>query len=252
MPNSIEWTLPPAQWDAQGGGPLQGSPLDGKTGVNPQDGRSYGTKMSNRPVILGSQLYDYRWIHDYPRGKPENIWGDFSQWGADNCLAIAVIKLAMMQFGKSPLDVFKSVKETADGFQIVLRNGESTYLSREELKQAAAAAGFKGEDPTTLLYANFLFAVSAKRYLEAGYGTYSQALKVLCSGGSSAEYAFRRLGLWEQVEPVSIHELVNGRMGMFQSGSHIEFAADGHEERWGKKGGTPPTTSIYQAYAFKP
>lgn len=230
---------------------MDDSPLQGKSGINPKDGRTYGEKMSDRPVLAGADFSHYTQLDHHPRGKPENIFGDFSQWGANNCLSVAVIKLAMQELGKSPLDIFKSVKETPQGYEIVLRNGESTYLSKAEFKQASIASDLRGEDPTTITYANFIGAVNAKRYQETGTGSFEEALKIVNGGGSGAESTFQRLGIRELVEPVPIDELVNGRTGIFQSGSHIAIAVGGHEERWGKRGDAPPTHSIHQAFAFK-
>ena len=221
-----------------------------RSNVRPKDGRSYGVKMSNRPTIRDAVLYQYTPIYYRKSEKPRNIWGDFSQGNANNCSTVASIKAVMRQFGKHPTDVFKAVHETADGYHITLRNNETTYLTKAEFKQAAAAAQFKGEDPQTVLYASFMYAVSAKRYQETGPASYSESLNILNSGGR-LEYGFRRLGVWDQIEPIAPQQLAEGRTGVFESNGHAAIVVDGHEERWGNRGGRSPTSVIEVAYGFK-
>lgn len=226
------------------------APLEGDTGIRGEDGRTYGEKMSQKPNVSGEKLFDYKPAASTGGGKVGNIWGDFSQWNKANCSTVAAIKAVMMQFGKRPTDVFKSVRETADGYHVTLRNGESTFLTKDELKQAAAVAQLKGEDPMTVLYANFMFAVSAKRYQESGPASFTEAMHVLNSGGR-LEYAFRRLGVWDEVEGVPPEQLAQGRMGVYESNGHAALVFKGREERWGKRGGPSPTKAIEVAYAFK-
>lgn len=255
MPVPTVPTAPINGWNYQPAPAAPEWPIEGFSGVRTKDGRSYGRKIGQEPNVRAAHLSWYKPDNAHPGQKPQNIWGDFSQWNNDNCSIVAVIKIAMMQFGEKPTDVFKEVRETPDGYQVTLRNGETTSITKAELKEAAEAAKLKCENPMTGMYANFMVAVAAKRFQEeshqAGPGDFTRALGILNSGGS-LEYAFRRLGLWDQVEQVPPEELVDGRMGVFQSDTHSAIAVDGHEERWGKQGGVPPTDStVYAAYAFK-
>ncbi|WP_330209498.1 hypothetical protein [Pseudomonas sp. AM4(2022)] len=230
-------------------------PIEGFTGVRSKDGRTYGRTIGVQRNLRASPHYQYKPENAHPGQKPENIWGGFSQWNANNCGIVAVIKMAMMQFGEKPTDVFKDVRETPDGYQITLRNGETTSLSKGELKQAAEAAKLKCQNIQTAIYANFMVAVAAKRFQEqshaTGPGDYARALDIL-NDSTSLEYAFKRLGLWEQVEQLPCEELAGGRLGVFQAGSHTSVSVDGNEERWGKQGGPTPTgAEVYEAYGFK-
>ena len=244
-----------AGWNYQPAPALVQWPIEGFTGIRRKDGRTYGRTIGVQPNWRAAPHYQYKPVNAHPGQKPGNIWGGFSQWSRDNCTIVAVIKMAMMQFGEKPTDIFKKVRETRHGYLITLRNGDTTSLSKAEVKQAAEAAKLKCQNIQTAIYANFIVAVAAKRFQEqshaSGAGDYARALDILNNGGS-IEYAFKRLGLWEQVEQVPPEELAKGRLGVFQSGSHVSVSVDGNEERWGKRGGATPTgAQVYEAYGFK-
>ncbi|AZE59849.1 MULTISPECIES: hypothetical protein [Pseudomonas] len=242
-------------WNYQPAPVLAPLPIEGYTGIRKQDGRTYGRTIGVQRNLRASPYYQYKPENAYPGQKPENIWGGFSQWNTNNCTIVAVIKMAMMQFGEKPTDIFKEVRETPDGYYVTLKNGETIFLSKDELKQAAEATKLKCQNIQTAIYANFIVAVAAKRFQEQNHGSgpadYARALDIMNDGGS-IEYAFKRLGLWELVEQVPPEELAEGRLGVFQSGSHVAVSVDGKEERWGKQGGPTPTgAEVYVAYGFK-
>ncbi|PHX42720.1 hypothetical protein AO284_22855 [Pseudomonas sp. NZIPFR-PS2] len=69
----------------------------------------------------------------------------------------------MMQFGQKPTDVFKEVRETGSGYDVTMRDGVKVSFTKDELRQAATQARFKGDDPQMITDANFMYAASAKR-----------------------------------------------------------------------------------------
>lgn len=75
----------------------------------------------------------------------------------------AVIKLMMLTFGVRPGEMFNKVRDSADGYDVTMRDGYRLHVSRQELQQAAAASRFTGTDSDALNSANFALAVFAKR-----------------------------------------------------------------------------------------
>ncbi|UII72867.1 hypothetical protein LVW35_06720 [Pseudomonas sp. HN11] len=226
------------------------------SGIRRQDGRTYGEPVNHRVMASGMHLFVYKPEQHSQGKKPEDIFGGFSQWDNDNCVSVAAIKMAMMQFGEQPTDVFKEVREIAHGFQVTLRNNQTIYLTQDELEMAAFAAKFKGEDPRAITSANFIFAVMAEVERQKRPGvSYGEALTVM-NRPDAIPLAFERLGLLDQIEMVAPEDLAGGRLGAFhgdngKDGTHTSVSVGGKEERWGNRGGASPTGENIYAYAFK-
>ncbi|WP_455930325.1 hypothetical protein [Pseudomonas fluorescens] len=228
----------------------------GGSKVNPKD---FGGSepMSNLPTTEGSKHFNYKPDESNPGKKPDNIWSGFSQGPDGNCVTVAAIKGAMMKFGEKPTDVFKEVKETAEGYYVEMRDGFKLTLSRGELRHAAAYAQFKGDNPGTITHANFMYAASAKRAQMDGNGyddknpnaakqSFAHAMQSINNGEVGWE-ALDRLGLKDHYEKSTSSELARGRLGVVGYGGHSMAVIGGRVELWGGRGGRPREGS---AYAF--
>lgn len=211
-------------------------------------------KMSDKPVTEGARHFNYRPDTSTSGKKPENIWSGFSQGPDGNCVTVSAIKAAMMQFGQKPTDVFREVKEAGDGYDVKMRDGFELHLSRDELKQAAREARFKGDDPAMMTDANFMYAASAKRAQMEGNGhddnvneakkSYSHALRSLNNGEMPHE-ALDRLGLKGLYRRSSSSELASGKLGVVAYDRHSMAVVGGRVELWGGRGGRPKEGIAY-------
>ena len=221
-------------------------------GINPSP-IGPGDRVSNKPITDGAKYFNYKPDHSDPGKQPANIWSGFSQGPDGNCITVSAIKAAMMAAGQKPTDIFKDVSETANGFNVTMRDGFSLHLTKDELRVAAREARFKGDDPKMMTDANFLYAASAKRaQMEGNDGrrnmTFQQAAQSL-NDGEHADEGLQRLGLKNYVRRTSAAELASGQLGVINRDAHSMAVIDGREERWGKRGGYPP--SFYNdAYAL--
>lgn len=212
--------------------------------VNPDD---FGPAepMSNKPLTEGAKHFNYKPDNSNPGKKPDNIWSGFSQGPDGNCVTVSSIKAAMMQFGQKPTDIYKSVKETANGYEVVMRDSDKVYkLSKDELKQAATYARFKGDDPQMITDANFLYAMSAKRaQVEGNSGSpgehdrfatrsFADAMQSLNDGEYSRE-GLDRLGLKGHYRPATDSDLRSSKVGTVEYGGHSMAVINGRIELWG-------------------
>lgn len=212
--------------------------------------------MSNLPITEGSRYFQYKPDESNPGKKPDNIWSGFSQGPDGNCVTVSAIKGAMMKFGQKPTDVFKEVKETANGYQVTMRDGFKLEVSKDELKQAARYAQFNGDNPSMMTDANFMFAASAKRAQLEGNGlddnpnasklSFAHAMQSLNNGELPHE-ALDRLGLKGLYRQSSSAELASGKLGVVAYDRHSMAVIDGRVELWGRRGGAPRQGI---AYAF--
>jgi len=180
--------------------------------------------------------------------KPDNIWNGFRQGPDGNCVTISAIKAAMMKFGQSPTDIFKSVQATGDGYHVVMRDGFKLDLKKHELATAIRDSKFVPmRDPGMLKDAHFLFAVSAKRaQMENNDGraarSFDAAVRSLNDGEDErgAGEGFLRLGLRNHMKRVSVSAFRDKSMiGMVNRDAHSVAVVDGCEELYGRKGGPP-------------
>ena len=226
---------PPSPGPSPGGG-------GGGSRANPSD---FGPRdsMSNLPLTEGSKHYNYKVDNSNPGQKPKNIWSGFSQGPTGNCVTVSAIKAAMQQFGQKPTDVFKSVKESGNGWDVVMRDGVSVHVSKDELKMAAEYARFKGDDPSMITDANFMYAASVKRAQKEGNDGYRNlgfydAMRTLNDGEHSREGLYR-LGLKNNMRAATDADLRRSRVGTVEYGGHSMAVLDGRIELWGSRGGAP-------------
>ncbi|AZE62807.1 MULTISPECIES: hypothetical protein [Pseudomonas fluorescens group] len=212
--------------------------------------------MSNLPITEGSKHFNYKPDESNPGKKPDNIWSGFSQGPDGNCVTVSAIKGAMMKFGQKPTDVFAEVKETSNGYYVKMRDGKEVNFTKDELRQAARYAQFKGDNPSMLTDANFMFAASAKRAQMEGNGlddnpneskkSFAHAMQSLNNGEMPGE-ALDRLGLKGLYRESSSRELASGKLGVVAYNRHSMVVIDGQVELWGRRGGAPKQGI---AYAF--
>jgi len=96
-------------------------------------------------------------------GIPKDIWFGFTEGEFNNTGMVAGIKAAMMRFGQSPTEVFASVREGKGGYEVVMKDGYKTSITREEVDKARQWADFNGADAGMIKDATFMYAVAAKR-----------------------------------------------------------------------------------------
>lgn len=180
--------------------------------------------------------------------KPDNIWNGFRQGPDGNCVTISAIKAAMMKFGQSPTDIFKSVRGVGDGYHVEMRDGYRLDLKKDELEKATRASRFVlMTDSGMLKDAHFLFAVSAKRaMMENNDGTAGRSIEHAIHSLNNGEdelvagEGFLRLGLRQHMRTVSVTAFRDKSLiGMVNRQRHSVAVIDGCEELYGKKGGAP-------------
>ena len=160
----------------------------------------------------------------------------------------------MMKYGKNPQDIFDKVTDTGQGYDVTMKDGFKLQLSKNELKQAAAYAGFEGDDPQMLTNANFMYAASAKRAQMEGNGlddnpndskrSFAHAMQSLNNGEMPHE-ALDRLGLKGRYRQSSSDELANGQLGVVAYNQHSMAVIGGRVELWGQRGGRPEQGIAY-------
>ncbi|AZF33481.1 hypothetical protein C4J89_4024 [Pseudomonas sp. R4-35-07] len=210
--------------------------------VNP-GGFGPSESTSNKPITEGSRHFNYKPDNSNPGKKPDNIWSGFSQGPDGNCVTVSAIKAAMMQFGQKPTDVFKDVKETSKGYDVTMRDGFKLSLTKDEVRQAATHARFKGDDPAMMTNANFMYAASAKRaQMENNDGTAGRSFQAAMNSLNDGEYSregLDRLGLKGHYRPATDADLRNSKVGTVEYGGHSMAVINGRIELWGRRGGVP-------------
>lgn len=89
---------------------------------------------------------------------------------------VAVIKMMMLRFGRSPADMLEKIETLADGYNVTLKDGFEVNLSRQELALTAKATRFTGADAPMICAANFMLAAFAKRKQVEGNMLFDAAL----------------------------------------------------------------------------
>ncbi len=268
--NSLFPDLPAPSPSLGGGG---GGGGGGGSRVNPRD-FGFVEAMKTKGFTEGADYHDYK-VDKSHRGKAPgtgreegNIWSGFRQGPDGNCTTVSAIKSAMMKFGQKPTDIFKEVTAVGTGFDVEMRDGFKLHLTKDNLKEAAEQARFKGDNKAMITDANFLYAASAMRaHMEGnqGYGhgndhnakrSFKDALQSL-NDGEHADESLNRLGLKGLYRQSSSSELAGGKVvGVVNYGGHSMAVIGGHVELWGGKGGAPrqaerdPFRGGQQAYAF--
>lgn len=167
------------------------------------------------------------------------IWDGFYQGGEGNCVTVSAIKAAIIRFWQDPQGIFKQVQLTPQGLEVVMRDSFKVTVSFDELHQAVVASNFQGSNAPLLNYANFLYAVSAKRAQMENNDfraaeSYDVALQTLNDGEFPGE-ALRRLGLFGYMRESTVEELVRGAIGTLADTGHSVAAIDGAVDFYGQK-----------------
>jgi hypothetical protein len=201
------------------------SPAEGGYGYVLFDDRQHAPL---RPDRQASQVSE--------RIRHADIWTGFYQGVEGNCVTVSAIKAAITRF---PEGIYTSIHRTPEGCEVTMRDGYRLRLTHEELAQATAASNFSGSDPVLLDYANFLYAVSAKRAqlenndFRAGH-SYSVALDTLNDGEYPGE-ALQRLGLFGYIRNTTFDELTQGVIGTLADGWHSVAVIGGTLDLYGQK-----------------
>ncbi len=162
---------------------------------------------------------------------PAQIWGGFYQSVASNCVTVSAIKAAMIRFWQDPQGIYQHIRLAADAVEVVMRDGFKLQVAHDEVRLAAEASTLRGDDVQLLNYANFVYAVSAKRaQLESNdfrvRKSYALALQTL-SDGEHPGVAIRRLGLFGLMHESTVEELVRGAIGTLADARHPAAVNDG-------------------------
>ncbi|MBN2975843.1 hypothetical protein [Pseudomonas lactucae] len=171
--------------------------------------------------------------------KPKDIWGGFYQGYQGNCVTVSAIKAAMMRFGQSPADIYRAVTATPAGYEVVMRDGFTLTLTREELDKARQGSHLRGSAPALLEDANFLYAVSAKRaQLDNNDFRAGESFEAAMGTLNDGEYpgqALRRLGLLGYLRESNVTELANGAIGTLADNDHSVAVIEGALDYYGSK-----------------
>ena len=218
------------------------TPPGGGGGVNRAD---FGPRdsMSDLPITSGASHFDYKVDNSNPGVAPKNIWSGFSQGFTGNCVTVSAIKAAMQQFGQKPTDVFKSVAEAGNGWDVVMRDGVQVHVSKDELKQAARFANFRGDDASMMTDANFMYAASAKRAQKEGNDgktnlSFYEAMRTL-NDGEVAREGLDRLGLRGLYRQGTHADFAKGKIGTVEYKNHSMAVIGNRVELGGGRGGVP-------------
>lgn len=136
----------------------------------------------------------------------------------DNSTHAAVIKMMMMTFGQSPLDMFEEVKASGDGYDITMKDDFKVHVSQEELRQTAQASRFTGKDSSTITDANFVLAAFAKRKQHtANHGSFETTLLKTLEG-ETTQNCLRGMGMvgFAQFVPSS-YMAASGALGVVET-----------------------------------
>lgn len=200
-----------------------------------QDG--YGYVLFNDKSVTRSDARPVS--HVAADATPAQIWSGFYQGVEGNCVTVSAIKAAIIRFAQDPVGIYKHIKVTQDGFEVTMRDSFRLQLTHDELRQATAASNFYGNDPQLLSYANFLYAVSAKRaQIEnndfRARESYAVALQTLNDGEYPGE-ALRRLGLFGYIRESTVKELADGAIGTLADSTHSVAVINGALDDYGHK-----------------
>ncbi|MGY2402833.1 hypothetical protein [Pseudomonas sp. SDO5271_S396] len=170
--------------------------------------------------------------------RPNNIWADFFQVTEGNCVTVSAIKAAMVKYGSHPRGIFEKVTRTDAGYEVLMRDNVSVFLTHQELQQAEAKAGWVGRG-TVLQHAIFLYAASAKRAQNENNDawaarSFDAAMQTLNDGEFPGE-ALRRLGLKDHFREGTVEALKNGAVGTLTDARHSVAVIDGYMDVWGTR-----------------
>lgn len=155
---------------------------------------------------------------------------------------VAAVKAAMLRFGQSPMDVFREVTPSGDGYDVVMRDDYTVHISRDQLKRVASSANFSGDDPGMLKDAHFITAAFIARKKDGSLGnppftSFDAALQASLRG-EFPKRMLQGLGLVGHMQmTLPDQALEKDAIGVFeQSIQRGAVLADGALDRHGRKG----------------
>lgn len=199
--------------------------------------RGYGYTLFNDKQL--PRIDGWAVSHVAANTDPAWIWEGFYQGEQSNCVTVSAIKAAIVRFGQDPKGIYKHIQVNEHGFEVLMRDSFRVQVTHDEVHQAAAASGFRGTHPHLLDYANFLYAVSAKRAQWEnndfrGRQSYAAALETLNDGEHPGE-ALRRLGLYGYMRDTTVDELASGAIGTLADSGHSVAVVGGELDYYGQK-----------------
>lgn len=95
---------------------------------------------------------------------------------------VAVIKMMMLRFGRSPSDMFEKVEATEEGYSVTMKDGFEVKFSKQELACTTEASQFNGAAAQMSADANFMLAAFTKRKQLEGNTQFDTALSSTLRG----------------------------------------------------------------------
>ncbi len=146
----------------------------------------------------------------------------------------AVIKMMMAALGPTPADMFSQVARSGHGFDVTMKDEFKVHVSQDELRQAAQASRFSGDDAEAVRAANFALAVFVKRKQSVGgYASFAAALAKTLQGETTLRclQGMGVYGLSQYVPPSQmVGEGVVAVMGTHNFGSALVVNGMGDEQ----------------------
>jgi len=171
------------------------------------------------------------------KSKYDQLFGQFGQSKEGNCASVAVIKAALDKYdGK----IFQSATKTGNGYDVVQQDGKKLTISKEELKQAAKFANFKGKPNEAKSLAILSFATIAKRGSQEGMGSFEQSLKKLDSGFDPKKAA-QLLGLGNKIKEVDPKTASKQDGAVAWNNVHAVYQDEGKTDSYGTAKGADGT-----------
>jgi len=156
------------------------------------------------------------------QGDMEDLIGAWRQTTEGNCVTVGIAKAACDAYGTK---VFKKIKSDDDGIQVKLHNNAEVKVTWKELGLARDYSDFRGSNEAALAFGTLIYAVAAKRALEAGHegsSTYKRAL-VSLNNGEYVNRVVKFLGLEDKLVKVNSADLENHDAIIAASKVHVVY-----------------------------
>ncbi|KAB0569777.1 hypothetical protein C9383_03480 [Pseudomonas palleroniana] len=151
----------------------------------------------------------------------------------DGSTHAAVIQLMMAILGPTPADMFEQVTPSGNGYDVTMKDEFKVHVTQDELRQAAQASRFSGDDSEAVRAANFALAVFVKRKQQVGdYPGFEVALAKTLQGETTLRclQGMGVYGLSQSVPPSEMMgEGVVAVMGTRQFGSALVVSGVGYD-----------------------
>ena len=221
---------------------------------NNTNNNTVNNRTTNTPV--NNRTTDAPVNNQAARASAQEILTGWKQGGQKNCVTVAGIKAAQAMYGAELANstdptrgVFKSADRTdSGGLNIVMRDGFSIKLTKNELDVAAKYSGFrlnKSNDKALLQNANEIYAAAGKRaQIEGNDGrrpnsmSYTQALRTLNNGEDTYRTSehLGRIGLDDYTEKVTRSDLKNHPAWVSRTPGHAYMGTGSNRDYYGRSG----------------